>query len=265
MSAVLCNGVTAGYNGTHVLEHVDLSVTAGSWVAVIGPNGAGKSTLLKAIAGTMPLRSGSITFEGRVIEDFTPRSRAKLVAMVPQHPLIPEGMTVFDYVLLGRTPHIPYWRNESAEDLRITHDVLARLDVDRLSERAMGSLSGGERQRVVLGRALAQDAGVLLLDEPTTALDIGHQQQVFELVDELRLERSIAVISAVHDLTLAAQYADRLVLLADGFMVAGGTAAEILTPTTVRKYFDADVSIIEDGSGGLVVAPRRVRSTTPVR
>ena len=136
--------------------------------------------------------------------------------MVPQNPVIPDGMTVLDYVLLGRTPYISAWGTESGRDLRVAGRVLAELDLESMADRVLQSLSGGELQRVVLARALAQEAPVLLLDEPTTALDVGHQQQVLELVDQLRATRSIAVLAAMHDLTLAAQYADRLMLLVDG-------------------------------------------------
>ncbi|MFC6894549.1 ABC transporter ATP-binding protein [Nonomuraea dietziae] len=158
-------------------------------------------------------------------------------------------MTVFDYALLGRTPYIPYLGRESRRDREVTASVLDRLDLTALAGRRVENLSGGERQRVVLARALAQEAPVLLLDEPTTALDLGHQQQVLELVDHLRLADGLTVVTTLHDLSLAGQYADRLLLLADGRAVASGRPSQVLTEALVGKHFDAHVKI-EPGPDG---------------
>ena len=177
--------------------------------------------------------------------------------MVHQNPVIPDGMTVLDYVLLGRTPYIPTWGKETPKDLEVAYRVLAELDLESMFDRVLHSLSGGELQRVVLGRALAQEGPVLLLDEPTTALDVGHQQQVLELVDHLRATRAITVLAAMHDLTLAAQYADRLVLLVAGRTVATGPAREVLTADLLREHYGAEVTILQSPTGGVVVAPRR--------
>ena len=256
MSGVVCRGVTASYNGTPVLRGVDLEAVPGEWVALIGPNGSGKTTLLRAVAGTLAA-GGEIRLDGRAVAGLSRRRIARLVALVPQQPVLPEGMAVLDYVLLGRTPHIPYWGSESAADRLRVFEVLERLDVARLATRSVDALSGGERQRVVLARAFAQEAAVLLLDEPTTSLDIGHQQQVLELVDGLRRAGGQAVVSAIHDLTLAGQYADRLVLLDGGTVVADGKPRDVLTPETITAHYGAGVRILEDGDGNLVVAPRR--------
>ncbi len=166
-------------------------------------------------------------------------------------------MTVLDYALLGRNPHISYWGSESTSDVSIVIDLLERLDLAGFESRFMSTLSGGERQRAVLARALAQEAGALLLDEPTAALDLGHRQQVLEHVDRLRNENRIAVLSALHDLTLAAQFADRLVLLDAGRIVADGAPPEVLTVRTLTRHFSASISILHDGDGNPVVAPRR--------
>lgn len=256
MSGLSCRGLSAGYNGREVLHGVDLDIEAGEWVAVIGPNGSGKSTLLRALAGTIPatgnVEVGGITAAG------TPRRRmARLMAMVPQNPVIPQAMAVIDYVLLGRTPYIPLWGTESAADLEVAHRVIKELDLDGMAERLLGSLSGGELQRVVLARALAQEAPVILLDEPTTALDIGHQQQVLELVDSLRVANRMAVLAAMHDLTLAAQYADRIMLLSRGRAEASGPAAAVLTVERVAEHYGAEVSVLRLPGGELVVVPRR--------
>jgi iron complex transport system ATP-binding protein len=257
-NTISCRAVTFSYNGREVLRDVDLEVGAGEWVAVIGPNGAGKSTLLRVLAGGLDA-TGEVRLGGRTVDGLSRREIARLVAVVPQQPVIPNGMRVLDYALLGRTPYLPFWAGEGAADVRRVQGVLQRLDIDKFAGRTLGRLSGGELQRVVLARALAQDAGVLLLDEPTTALDIGHQQQVLELVDGLRRERGLAVVSAIHDLTLAAQYADRLVLLDNGEVAATGSAEEVLTAPALSARYGAPVTILRDPSGGLVVAPRRSR------
>lgn len=255
MARLECRDVRAGYGPDDVLHGIDLEVDEGEWVAVIGPNGSGKSTLLRAVAGTLPVR-GRIRINGHPEDEIAP-SRSRLVAMVFQNPVIPEGMTVLDYVLLGRNPYIPAWGRERPEDLRVVRQVLVDLDLESMADRVLHSLSGGELQRVVLGRALAQEAPLLLLDEPTTALDVGHQQQVLELVDGLRATRSITVLAAMHDLTLAAQYADRLLLLVGGATVALGRADEVLTVDHLRQHYGADVAVMRGPDGGVVVAPRR--------
>ena len=256
MSRIQCRGLKAGYGPQEVLRGVDLDVAEGEWVAIIGPNGSGKSTLLRAVAGTLPSATGSIKVNGNT-DDTSAKRRSRLVAMVHQNPVIPDGMTVLDYVLLGRTPYIPTWGKETPKDLEVAYRVLAELDLESMFDRVLHSLSGGELQRVVLGRALAQEGPVLLLDEPTTALDVGHQQQVLELVDHLRATRAITVLAAMHDLTLAAQYADRLDLLVAGRTVATGPAREVLTADLLREHYGAEVTILQSPTGGVVVAPRR--------
>jgi iron complex transport system ATP-binding protein len=238
-----------------VLDGVDLRVGDGEWVAVVGPNGAGKSTLLRLLSGLVK-GDGELLIDGRPATSLKRRERAQLVALVVQSPLIPEGATVADYVLLGRTPHIRPLGVEGPADLAAVHDALARLDLLPLVERLVTTLSGGERQRVLVARALAQGSPVVLLDEPTTALDVGHQQQVLELVDELRRDRHLTVVTTMHDLTLAGQYADRLVLLDNGRVVVDGPAADVLTEDNLARYYGARVRIISDG-GRPVVLPLR--------
>ena len=256
MSGLACAGIVAGYRGRTVLHGIDLTVAPGEWVALIGPNGAGKSTLLKAIAGAIP-SGGSRRLDGHDLGLLRRREVAKRLAVVPQSPDIPGGISVLDYVLLGRTPYVRYWGWESAGDVRRAREVIGQLGLTEMAARPVVELSGGERQRAVLGRALAQDASVLLLDEPTAALDIGHQQQVLELVDRLRTEHGIGVLSAVHDLTLASQYADRLALMDGGVIVAGGEARSVLSTDLVTRHYGATVTILHDERGRPVVAPYR--------
>jgi iron complex transport system ATP-binding protein len=254
---IRAEGVTVELGGTRVLDDVDLEVASGEWLSIVGPNGAGKTTLLRWLAG-LAHGPGELHLDGRPAASLRRRERARLVALVPQAPIIPEGMTVADYALLGRNPHISPLGVEGAHDLAAVHDALAHLDLVDMAERVVSTLSGGERQRVLIARALAQGAPIVLLDEPTTALDVGHQQQVLELVDELRAAHGLSVVSTMHDLTLAGQYADRLVLIDSGRVVVEGTAADVLTEDNLAKYYGASVRIIHDG-GQPVILPVRER------
>ncbi|MFE9101196.1 ABC transporter ATP-binding protein [Actinomadura geliboluensis] len=253
---VAVRGLDVSLGGRPVLKGVSLDVPAGSWTAVIGPNGAGKSTLLRAVLGLVASR-GEITVAGEDLQRLKPRQRARTVAYAAQNPHLPVGMTVFDYTLLGRSPYIPHLGRESARDRAITEEVLERLDLTAFATRTLDHLSGGERQRVVLARALAQQTSVLLLDEPTTALDIGHQQQVLELVDRLRLADALTVVTTIHDLTLAGQYADALVLISGGRVAAAGTPEEVLTRAVVEEHFGARVHVAPGPGGRPMLALER--------
>jgi iron complex transport system ATP-binding protein len=255
VTTLACRQVDVSLGGVPILRGVDLSVGTGEWVSLLGPNGAGKSTLLRFVCGLVR-GTGTLEIGGRSAASMSRRDRARLVALVPQAPTVPAGITVADYVLLGRTPHLSPLGVEGPGDLAAVHAALARLDLLGFAERVLSTLSGGERQRVFIARALAQGAPVLLLDEPTTALDVGHQQQVLNLVDQLRHEQGLTVLSTMHDLTLAGQYADRLVLLDAGRVVAAGTATEVLTEDNVRRYYGAHVRIVTDGDRPMVVPAR---------
>ncbi len=255
-SLELCE-VTVDYGQRRAVAPTTATVESGEWVGLIGPNGAGKSSLLKAIAGLVDA-DGSVRVAGDGVEGATVRDRATRIAYVAQDPIVPDDMTTSEYVLLGRTPYIGYFANPSAHDREVVASVLERLRLTPFAERLLGTMSGGERQRAVLARALAQEAPVLLLDEPTSALDIGHQQQALELVAELRAEQRITVVSAMHDLTLAGTYTDRVVLLADGEVVAVGEPADVLTAERLGEVFNVCVTVeIDDEDGAVIVVPRR--------
>ncbi|SFQ35279.1 iron complex transport system ATP-binding protein [Amycolatopsis arida] len=256
MTALRLRGVRVGYGRRTVVRDVSVDVPDGGWLAVIGPNGAGKSTLLKAVVGVVRAE-GEILVHGIAAGSLTPRARAREVGYAPQSPALPDGLTVTDYVLLGRTPHLGPLARESALDMFVVEEVLARLDLDGLAGRPLRTLSGGERQRAVLARVLAQRTRLLLLDEPTTGLDIGHAQALLERLDRLRREDGITVVTTLHDLTFAAQYADRLLLLDGGAVVAAGTPAEVLTPERLAHHYDAATEILTTAGGHPVVAPRR--------
>ncbi len=259
-AAVNFHSVSVTLDGTQVLQGVDMAVAPGEWVNIIGPNGAGKTTLLRALLGLVPC-GGRVDIDG--LTDRRRATRARHMAYVPQAPVIPPGMLVSDYVLLGRIPHRGVFAAETTHDRSIASEILHRLDLADLGGRTVQSLSGGERQRAVIARALAQQTNLLLLDEPTTALDLGHQQDVLELVNALRHERGLTVIATLHDLTLAARYGDRIAILAGGKIVATGPPAEVLTVHNIAAHFDASVRIVDDPEGPVIVPSTYTKGTTP--
>jgi iron complex transport system ATP-binding protein len=250
------DGVSISYEKRIAVHELGLDVGAGEWLSLIGPNGAGKTTLLRAIAGLLP-HTGSITMDGAAVSAMPAKKLARTVAFVHQEPLMPAGMSVAHYVMLGRTPHIAYFSNEGISDRRVVASVLARLSLTSLAGRMLDQLSGGERQRVAIARALAQQAPVLLLDEPTRSLDIGAQQEVLELVDMMRTGDGLTVISAMHDLTLAGQYADRLALLSGGRLAALGPPGDVLTEETIGQHFKARIRIVRPSGSWPAVVPAR--------
>jgi iron complex transport system ATP-binding protein len=256
VNAIAVHGLTVELDRVRVLHEVSCAVQAAGWTALIGPNGAGKTTLLRALAGLLPHR-GTIKVDNADLGSLRARGRARLIAYVPQAPVLPPDMTVEEYVLLGRTPHLGYLGGPGRRDREKAAEALDRLDVSAFADRRLGRLSGGERQRVVLARALAQEPQVLLLDEPTSDLDIGHQQQVLELVDDLRRSRGVTVVSTLHDLTQAGQYAGQLVLLHHGRVEAAGSATAVLTQDLIARVYAARVTVSADPDGHAVVTPVR--------
>ncbi len=257
MTAVVLDALSVELGSARVLDGVSAQISPGEWVALIGPNGAGKSTLLRASAGLLSY-GGSATLDGDEVSSLPRREVARRLAFVPQAPLLPPGMRVDEYVLLGRTAHLGPFGGESPRDLEIAGRALARLDLGALAHRRLQTLSGGEQQRAVLCRALAQEAPLLLLDEPTTSLDIGRQQQALELVAALREHGELTVLCAMHDITLAAQYADRLIVLSDGRVVAEGPPAEIASAELISEHYGATVRVVGEGETLAVIPVRRI-------
>lgn len=250
--------VRVDFNGDFALGPVTVEVGNGNWVGLIGPNGAGKSTMLKAAVGLVEHAGTVALANGR-------RRPGLDVAWMPQRPHLPEGMSVADYVMLGRTPHIGYLGAEGKRDYDSIDLALGKLDLRSFAHRALGTLSGGEAQRAVLARALAQEAPVLLLDEPTASLDIGHAIEVLEVIDELRKTEGLTVVTAVHDLTLAGRFADRLVLLANGVVQADGGPQDVLTEANLSAHYGHGIRVVQDLDGPTVIPTRatNVRSANP--
>ncbi|MGI9529166.1 MAG: ABC transporter ATP-binding protein [Acidimicrobiia bacterium] len=249
------DAVTVSYNGTPVVDDVSFDVGRGEWFGVLGPNGAGKSTLLRtAVGGT--ITSGGVAIAGSGVHEVQGRSRAHLVAYVPQRPVFPVGMSVFDYALLGRTPHMGPLVAESRSDVGIVWEVLASLALTAFAERDVASLSGGETQRVSMARVLAQRAPVLVLDEATAALDIASQHDVLELVDRIRLDTGMAIVSAMHDLTAAAQFCDRVALIDRGRLRGVGSPKEVLRQDLLREVFEPTVRVIDIEGSQVIVSMR---------
>ncbi|HKR70454.1 MAG TPA: ABC transporter ATP-binding protein [Streptosporangiaceae bacterium] len=253
---IAVTNVSVSFGAKTAIEGVSVTVTTGEWVALIGPNGAGKTTLLRAIA-RMIRSAGGIKLAGQPISRLGQRKLARLIAYVPQHPVLPAEMTGLDYLMLGRTPHLGYFAVESDADRRICLDLLDRMALADMAGRRLATMSGGEAQRLVLARALAQQAPILLLDEPTSALDLGRRVDALELIDELRTERSLTVLSAIHDLTLAGQFADRLVLLHEGQVAADGKPAAVLRDDLLSETFGAGVDVLRTAGGHLAVISQR--------
>ncbi len=242
MMLLTIQNISAAYDGRVVLKDFCLDARAGEIVGVIGPNGAGKSTLLRVISGTLTPMSGQVQMDGADLLRLSAAERAKKIAVVPQSSRLPEAFSAGEVVLMGRTPHLPLFGAERARDYQVAQDAMARTDSDWFAERLIGRLSGGEQQRVLIARALAQEPRVLLLDEATAHLDLRHQTALWNLVRDLA-RSGLIVIAAMHDLNLAAQYADRLALLKDGELLVCDEPSRVLTREWLKRAYDVSAII----------------------
>ena len=261
-SAISIRGVWAGYGKRTVLTGVDLEIGKGSLIGIGGPNGVGKSTLMKLISGVIAPQRGSVRVGGNDISGLSAKERARQVAMVPQTPELPAGARALEVVLMGRNPHLGLLSWETEDDLAIAVESMRVTDSDELLDRPVDRLSGGERQRVAIAMALAQRTPVLLLDEPTANLDLAYQPAIMQMLKGLAT-RGRTVVTAVHDLTLAAQFCDVIALMSDGRFVAVGTPVEVLTADRIRDVYGAEVSIIDHPETGrpiVVSSMRQARS-----
>ncbi len=235
--------ISLGYNHQAVLQDVSLKAGPGQILGLVGPNGSGKSTLIKGITGVIGLRSGRILIDDHDIKTIKPDKLARLAATVPQSPALPGAFTAFEVVLMGRTPHLGLLRYEGGKDVAIAWQAMEATHTQSFAERRVSELSGGERQRLVIARALTQQPKAMLLDEPTANLDINHQVEILNLVKSLCLEQSLTVIIALHDLNLAAQYCDWMVMLNGGKVYTEGTPLDILTAPNIKEVYGADVCV----------------------
>lgn len=236
-------GLSVHYGTRSVLENVTLDVAGGEVLALIGPNGAGKSTLIRAVSGVTAHRGG-IQVNGQDVTRLSPIQRARQMAVVPQAVSLPPAFTVWQTVLMGRTPHLGMLGQPSLNDEEIARGSLARVNALNLAERRVGELSGGEAQRVLLARALCQSAPVLLMDEPTAHLDLKYQINILSLAAELAHRDGFVILIVLHDLNLAAQYADRVALLADGRLQAVGAPEQIITPQLLAPAYEVPLQIL---------------------
>ncbi len=247
--------LSASYHGHQVLHDVSFEIKNGEVLALIGPNGAGKSTIIRAASGVIP-STGSIRTNGDDFHSLDPMQRARYVAVVPQAISLPPAFTVWETVLMGRTPYLGFLGNASSHDEELVRSSLTRVNALSLSDRRVGELSGGEAQRVLLARALCQSTLILLLDEPTAHLDLQYQVSLLELIRELAHKENLAVLIALHDLNLAARYADRVALLVGGRLDAIGTPREVFTPEIISNAYCLPVQVVEHPySKSLLVLP----------
>ncbi|MBQ0928028.1 ABC transporter ATP-binding protein [Saccharopolyspora endophytica] len=238
------------YGERVVVDGLDFEVAGGTITAVIGPNGCGKSTLLRAFGRLLAPQRGEVLLDGKKIHKMSTKEVARVLGVLPQSPAAPEGLTVADLVARGRHPHQSWYRQWSSDDESAVAEALAMTGIGDLAERTLDELSGGQRQRAWLSMALAQGTDLLLLDEPTTYLDLSHQVDVLELVGRLHDESGRTVVMVLHDLNLAARYADRLVAMKDGAVVASGEPGEVLTEELLADVFDLRARVIPDPVAG---------------
>ncbi|MGK9220929.1 MULTISPECIES: ABC transporter ATP-binding protein [unclassified Microbacterium] len=249
--------LVAGYGGRTIVDGVDLVVPAGRISVIVGANACGKSTLLKTISRLIPARSGGVVLDGRRIDEVPTKQLARTLGLLPQQPIAPEGIAVADLVGRGRHPHQKLFRSWTAEDERAVAEALEATGIADLADRSVDELSGGQRQRVWIAMALAQETGILLLDEPTTFLDVTHQIEVLDLLTDLNRRRGTTIVMVLHDINLAARYADHLFALRAGRLIASGAPGDVVTSELISDVFDLDALVITDPvSGTPLVLPR---------
>ncbi|GHH46810.1 ABC transporter ATP-binding protein [Streptomyces candidus] len=248
--------LSLGYEDRTVVHELDLAIPDGRVTVIVGPNACGKSTTLRALGRLLKPKGGAVLLDGAELARIPTKKIAQSIGLLPQTPVAPEAITVADLVSRGRQPHQAWWKQWSADDERAVTAAMERTDVAALAERPVDALSGGQRQRVWIAMALAQETDLLLLDEPTTYLDISHQVEVLDLVRQLNREQGRTVVVVLHDLNQAARYADHLVAMKEGLVVAEGTPDEVVTAELVREVFGLESVVVPDPvTGSPLVVP----------
>ncbi|ETD34222.1 ABC transporter ATP-binding protein [Williamsia sp. D3] len=242
--------LTLGYGNRNVIEKLDLTIPPGQVTAIVGANACGKSTLLRSMSRLLAPRTGRVVLDGKEVHRTPAKQLARTLGLLPQSPIAPEGITVADLVGRGRHPHQGMFARWSKEDDTAVAEALDATETSALADRPVDELSGGQRQRVWIAMALAQHTDLLLLDEPTTFLDVSHQIEVLDLLTDLNQQRGTTIVMVLHDLNMAARYSDHLIALADGTLHAAGKPAEVLTEDTVRAVFGLESQVITDPTSG---------------
>ena len=253
MPVLTVEDIHFAYDGTTILRGIGLKALDGELVGLVGPNGSGKTTLLRLISGVLKPDIGRICVDGQDLARVKAGERARLVSVVPQTPMLPLSFRVLDLVLMGRTPHLKLLQWEGVQDLDIARQAMQMTDTWHLADRPIGNLSGGERQRALVAMALSQDAPVMLLDEPTSSLDLAHQTGVMDLVKSVQEKRGGVVVVAMHDLTLAAQYCDRVVIVSEGRCFAQGEPTAVFTKENISRVYGAEVIVLPHPQGATPV------------
>ncbi|WP_279104377.1 ABC transporter ATP-binding protein [Gordonia paraffinivorans] len=249
-------GLTVGYDQRVVIDDLDIEIPDGEVTTIIGSNGCGKSTLLRCLARLLPPRAGTVYLDGEDITQIRPRQVARTLAILPQNPIAPEGLTVADLVARGRHPHQRWYQQATADDEAAIAEAMAMTDTLELADRTLDALSGGQRQRVWIALTLAQGTDLILLDEPTTYLDLAHSVDVLDLVRRLRDDHGKTVVMVLHDLNLAARYSDSLVVMKDGAIVMSGSPSKVIGPELLDEAFGLRAHVMTDPvSGGPLIVP----------
>lgn len=250
MQRLQAQTLSLAYDRQTIVNELSLSITTGQITTLVGPNGCGKSTLLRGLARLLKPQTGQVLLDGKAIHTLPSKQLAKQLGILPQGPIAPEGLTVYELVAQGRYPHQGFFQQWSPEDEQVVYEVLHITNMSSLADRPLDTLSGGQRQRAWIAMTLAQDTPILLLDEPTTFLDIGYQLEVMELIERLNRERGMTILLVLHDLNQAARYSHRMVVLNQGQLVADGPPRDVLTKSLLADVFKVVANIVTDPENG---------------
>ncbi|WP_314455975.1 ABC transporter ATP-binding protein [uncultured Microbacterium sp.] len=257
-------GLTLAYGDRTIVDDLDITFPAGRITAIVGANGCGKSTLLRALARLLPPKAGRVVLDGKALHERPSKEVARILGLLPQSPIAPEGIAVADLVGRGRHPHQRALARWCARDDAVVGEALAAPGLSALADRSIDELSGGQRQRVWIAMALAQETDILLLDEPTTFLDVAHQVEVLDLLTDLNRDRGTTTVMVLHDMNMAARYADHLIALREGHVIAAGDPTAVMTSELIREVFGLDALVVPDPvSGTPLVLPRGRHHVSP--